>query len=78
MELEKSSPCGFNKGHDSKFSVGSRVKHETPEEGHRTCWLKEGCTSRNLVNIIKKITTTVRVLYVTNEKNELENEVNIR
>ena len=27
-------PCGFNKGHSSKFRVGSRVQ-QTPEEGWR-------------------------------------------
>ena len=33
------NPCGFNKGHNSKFFVGSRVQ-QTPEEGWRTYRLK--------------------------------------
>ena len=29
-------PSGLNKGFGSKFCVGSRVRHETPEEARRT------------------------------------------
>ena len=35
MESEQATPCGLNKGHGSKFHVGSQVQ-ETPEEGQRT------------------------------------------
>ena len=34
-------PRGFNKGHSSKFRVGSRVR-QTPEEGWSTYRLKQG------------------------------------
>ncbi len=34
-ELRTGDPCGFNKGRNSKFRVGSRVR-QTPEEGRRT------------------------------------------
>ena len=31
---------GSNKGFGSRFSVASRVRHETPEESRKTYWLK--------------------------------------
>ena len=37
--IRTGDPCGFNKGHSSKFRVGSRVR-QTPEEGWRTYWPK--------------------------------------
>ena len=33
--IRTGDPCGFNKGHSSKFREGSRVQ-QTPEEGQRT------------------------------------------
>ena len=33
--IRTGDPCGFNKGHSSKFREGSRVR-QTPEEGRRT------------------------------------------
>ncbi len=33
--IRTGNPCGFNKGHSSKFREGSRV-WQTPEEGQRT------------------------------------------
>ena len=38
--IRASKPCGLNKGHGSKFRVGSQVRQETPEEGQRTYQLK--------------------------------------
>ena len=35
MESEQTTPRGLNKGHGSKFRVGSRVQQETLEEGRR-------------------------------------------
>ena len=34
--IRLSDPRGLNKGRDSKFHVGSRVRQETPKEGRRT------------------------------------------
>ena len=42
--IRTGNPCGFNKGHSSKFHVGSQVQ-QTPEEGRRTYWLK--CCGNN-------------------------------
>ena len=39
--IRTGDPCGFNKGHSSKFCVGSTVR-QTPEEGQRTYRLKCG------------------------------------
>ena len=33
-------PSELNEGFGSKFHVGSRVRHETPDEGRRMHWLK--------------------------------------
>ena len=43
--IRTGDPCGFNKGHSSKFRVGSRVR-QTPEEGRRTYWPKR-CRNNN-------------------------------
>ena len=37
--IRTGDPHGFNKGHSSKFCVGSWV-WQTPEEGQRTYWPK--------------------------------------
>ena len=37
--IRTDDPCGFNKGHSSKFHVGYQVQ-QTPEEGRRTYQLK--------------------------------------
>ena len=34
-EIRTIYPHGLNKGFSSRFSVGSRVRHETPEEDQR-------------------------------------------
>ena len=39
--IRTGDPCGFNKGRNSKFRVGSRVQ-QTPEEGRRTYRPKRG------------------------------------
>ena len=38
--IRRGDPCGFNKGHSSKFHEGSQVR-QTPEEGQRTYQLKQ-------------------------------------
>ena len=38
--IKASDLGGLNKGHGSKFRVGSRVRQEIPEEGWRTYQLK--------------------------------------
>ena len=48
--IRTGDPCGFNKGHSSKFREGSRVR-EIPEEGH---------IGRNDVEITIKMKTVVR------------------
>ena len=45
--IRASNPCGLNKGHGSKFYVGSQVRQETPEEGERTHWLKREYNNKN-------------------------------
>ena len=45
--IRTSDPCGFNKGHSSKFHVGSWVR-QTPEEGWRTYQPKH-CGNNNKV-----------------------------
>ena len=37
--IRTGDPCRFNKGRNSKFCEGCRVR-QTPEEGQRTYWLK--------------------------------------
>ena len=37
--IRTGNPHGFNKGHSSKFHVGSRVR-QTSEEGQRIYWPK--------------------------------------
>ena len=34
--IRGSNPSEFNKGRDSKFRIGARVRQETSEEGQRT------------------------------------------
>ena len=48
---------GSNKSFNSRFSGESRVRHETLEEGERTCWVKhydynnkEEVNSPNILN----------------------------
>ena len=43
--IRTDDPRGFNKGHSSKFSVGSRVR-QTPEEGQRT-YRQKHCGNNN-------------------------------
>ena len=43
--IRTGKPCGFNKGHNSKFREGSRV-WQTPEEGQRT-YLPKRCGNIN-------------------------------
>ena len=43
--IRTGDPRGFNKGQNSKFCVGSRVR-QTPEEGQRTYQLKH-CGNNN-------------------------------
>ena len=43
-------PCGSNKEFSSRFCVGSRIRHETPEEGRRTYRPKRDYTNKDEVN----------------------------
>ena len=43
--IKTGNPRGFNKGHSSKFRVGSRVR-QTPDEGRRIYWPKR-CSNNN-------------------------------
>ena len=44
--IKASNPHELNKGHGSKFCVGSRVQQETPKEGKRT-YRPKGCEYNN-------------------------------
>ena len=57
-------PHGSNKEFSLRFCVGSRVQHETPEEGQQTYWLKhyeynnkDENNSLNILSDEKKIYT---------------------
>ena len=43
--IRTGDPWGYNKGHSSKFRVGSQVQ-QTPEEGWKTYW-QELCGNNN-------------------------------
>ena len=51
-EIRAFYPRRLNKGFGSKFYVGSRVRHETPEEGRRTHWPKRCDDEENTPNIL--------------------------
>ena len=48
-------PCGLNKGFKSRFYIGSRVRHETQEEGRKKyqskrCVYKDEDNNPNVLN----------------------------
>ena len=55
-------PCGFNKGHSSKFCVGSQV-WQTPEEGWRTYRPKRcGNNNKDEDNNPKTLNKSIKIL----------------
>ena len=64
--------CGLNKGFSSKFCVGSRVRHETPEEGRRTyrpkCWEYNNGDEDNSSNILSDKNSLSFVVHISSNE----------
>ena len=67
----------LNKGRGSKFHVGSRVRHEWPEEGQRTYQSKRCECNNTDENIVRK-PWMMKILTIVIKKSEKESYVDIK